>query len=298
MLDWFARIPSLVKIGFGLAGYLVSAFSGRLPEGFQDVGLWVGFAVGTLAVVGLMLHQAQVWRGGKKVTPQDVIYLGVVGAFIFTLVAIGGMVWQHYSPPTISQRTEIATPSSIVATAETKPSKPTRHLSSKDKDNIVNALNELSAVTEKRLRKMMDKVAEAIATWRNSPANVRTAFIPEMQKTLTAAGAEAQSIAKYVRDTWLQENLDYRDELAMVLTAGGEQQAMGLVENFSGEAADFNTAMDAYRKLVDENSTLEQQESAYQLGKPASDKFQKSVEELRAYTNNLAYWIKRTRDEL
>jgi hypothetical protein len=277
-----------------------------LPVAYPNLdpsyGIGALYIAGGLAIIGVLLGLAEIIsiirNQRKKLEPWHLMTTGLGGVSFFAAIAFVGMIWQHYSPPTISETTEIAPPSSTVAIAETKPSKPTRHLSSKDKDNIANALNELSAITEKRLKKMVNKVDDAIRTWRNSPASERTTFVPEMQKTLTDAGAEAQSIAKYVRDVWLQENLNYRDELAAILTVGGEQQAMGLVENFSGEAADFNRAMDAFRILADENSSLVKQESAYQLGRPASDKFQKSIEELRTCINNLAAAIKTKRDEL
>jgi hypothetical protein len=95
---WFERIPQWLKIAFVVAGYLVSAFSGRLPEGWQDIGLWAGIVVGTVALMGLVLHSIVQWRGEKRVTPVDLIILGLGGMILFGCLTLGGVVWQARSP--------------------------------------------------------------------------------------------------------------------------------------------------------------------------------------------------------
>lgn len=67
ILDWIERIPRWVKLAAFAAGGLMSAFSGRLPESLQDLGLWAGIALACLAAVGLGLHASKEWRGARRV---------------------------------------------------------------------------------------------------------------------------------------------------------------------------------------------------------------------------------------
>ncbi len=56
MLDWISRIPWWVKLPSSVAGFLVSAFSSRLPEAYQDLGLWLGLVLFGLSLVALFWH--------------------------------------------------------------------------------------------------------------------------------------------------------------------------------------------------------------------------------------------------
>jgi hypothetical protein len=93
MLDWFARISAWLKLSGVGAGYLLSTFSGRLSEGFQDLGLWVGFAIGTAFLVGLALHVITHLRGGKSVSPVDLVTLGLGGMVVFLALASAGALY-------------------------------------------------------------------------------------------------------------------------------------------------------------------------------------------------------------
>lgn len=98
MLNWFGRIPARVKTLLVITGGLMSTFSGRLPDEFQDIGLYAGLAVGAVALVGLQLHLAQTWRGGRKVGAQDVLFVALVGIALCALLGIGAIIWQYNSP--------------------------------------------------------------------------------------------------------------------------------------------------------------------------------------------------------
>ncbi len=98
MLGWFTRLPKLLQ-GLGVVtAYALSTFSGRLDEGWQDLGLWLGFILGTLFLIGLCLHAVKDWRGSEKVGPTDLIMVGLGGLALFAVVALAGFVWQSYAP--------------------------------------------------------------------------------------------------------------------------------------------------------------------------------------------------------
>ena len=99
MLDWFARLPTWLKLLGAGAGYLMSTFSGRLPEAYQDTGLWFGFAIGTLFLIGLALHAITAGRGAAKVEPTDLIMLGLGGMVLAAALAgsFGSRTGRHRS---------------------------------------------------------------------------------------------------------------------------------------------------------------------------------------------------------
>src|SRR5262245_51161353 len=98
ILDWFERVPAFVKISFAIAGFLMSAFSSRLPDSLQDLGLWSGLTVGGIAVIGLALHAIRESRKGKRVTAVDLTILGLGGLIVFAAITLIGVIWQINSP--------------------------------------------------------------------------------------------------------------------------------------------------------------------------------------------------------
>lgn len=126
MLNWFSAVPAWIKFCFAVAGFLMTAFSGRLAEGLQDVGLYAGFAIGFLAILGLILHIIKNQRGGAAVTPQDMIILGLIGLLGSSGMMLAGYMWQRFSPPadgepkkvTILQDSEFAAPPILYSKAD------------------------------------------------------------------------------------------------------------------------------------------------------------------------------------
>jgi hypothetical protein len=75
-LDWIEAVPRWIKIPFAFAGFLLSAFSSRLPDYLQDFGLWLGLVVLVGAIIALFLHGIRDFFGwwskkAEKPTPQE-----------------------------------------------------------------------------------------------------------------------------------------------------------------------------------------------------------------------------------
>jgi hypothetical protein len=68
-LDWIEAVPRWVKIPFAVAGFLLSAFSSRLPEALQDIGLKLGLILLVGGILALCLHGIRDQFGGKKKRP-------------------------------------------------------------------------------------------------------------------------------------------------------------------------------------------------------------------------------------
>jgi len=96
MLDYFERLPNALKLLGAVSGYLLSCFSGRLPEQFQDAGLYFGLIVGTVFVAGLVLHLLKTQRGSKQVGPSDLIMLGLGAMVLAAATTLAGFVWLHH----------------------------------------------------------------------------------------------------------------------------------------------------------------------------------------------------------
>lgn len=101
MLSWFNRLPAPIKGCGALAGAAVSAFSGRLPEAAQDIGLWLGIGLFLFFIAGLLVHGIKELRGGKQVNPLDVMLASLVGITVFALIGIGGIVWHLRASPSL-----------------------------------------------------------------------------------------------------------------------------------------------------------------------------------------------------
>jgi hypothetical protein len=68
-LDWIEAVPRWVKIPFALAGFLLSAFSSRLPEALQDIGLGLGLILLVGGMLALCLHSIRDRFGSNKKRP-------------------------------------------------------------------------------------------------------------------------------------------------------------------------------------------------------------------------------------
>jgi hypothetical protein len=95
MLQWLEKLPSWLKTLFFIGGSLLSMFSGRLPENIQNFGLFAGFVLIALAIIGLVLHWSRWKRGGKTVAPFDLIITGLAGMGISFALVIAGFIWQQ-----------------------------------------------------------------------------------------------------------------------------------------------------------------------------------------------------------
>lgn len=142
LLGWFARLPRLLQVLGALAGYMLSTFSGELPHGLQKAGLWIGYGIGTAFLIGLALHLLKDWRGKDKVEPVDLVMLGLGGMVLAAGLVLGGLVWQQIATPKQPPLTQQPTPGSD--TVNVLPIKPIRHYSARDKDQISDAVSELS----------------------------------------------------------------------------------------------------------------------------------------------------------
>lgn len=100
-MDWLERLPTWVKAFATIGGVLLTAFAHRLPKGYQTLGLCAGLAVLLVAGLGFVLHVMKEWRGGTAVEPFDVTVLGLGGVAFFSLVALGGLIWQHIQSSTV-----------------------------------------------------------------------------------------------------------------------------------------------------------------------------------------------------
>lgn len=90
------NIPALVRSLFIVGGALMSTFSGRLPDNWQDVGLYAGIAIVILGALATLLHFINEWREkhGKERMTLEPSHLIAVGLFI----ALAGVCWQIFSP--------------------------------------------------------------------------------------------------------------------------------------------------------------------------------------------------------
>lgn len=98
MQQLFGNTPWAIRIALMGGGGLVGAFSGRLPDTWQDIGLYTGLTLCSIGVVATIWHLVNVRRRqrGKPVIMFEPIHLIGVGL----LVALIGVGWQIWRGPT------------------------------------------------------------------------------------------------------------------------------------------------------------------------------------------------------
>jgi len=102
--DLFGSLPWWVTIPLAVGGWWLSSYP---PGWLTTFAPFIGYGAMIVAVAGFVLHTTRFVRGGAKVDAQDWLTLGLVGALIFGLVALGAVVWQrfHFVPVAASGQT-------------------------------------------------------------------------------------------------------------------------------------------------------------------------------------------------
>lgn len=63
-MEFLKRVPIWIRLSFFAGGFLLSAFSSRLPDSLQTAGAFTGFAVMIFAIVSLGIHRIIGWYRG------------------------------------------------------------------------------------------------------------------------------------------------------------------------------------------------------------------------------------------
>ena len=148
---------------------MILAFSSRLPDYLQNMGFAAGCIILALAVVASLLHASQTWRGGNKVAPQDLINVGIVGALVFSMMSVGGVIWQYRSFPN--------TPSLVGLPANGSPTfspqleqapqdvRREPHYTSEDIDSILKMLAHVNQIQKVTLKSILEEVRDECQPW-------------------------------------------------------------------------------------------------------------------------------------
>jgi hypothetical protein len=84
--------PSIIRGSLLVGGVLLSAFADRLPEGLQTLGLVAGIVLIVFAGLAMALQYVRRRRGGKIVSPSDLITIGLGGIALCALIALAGVL--------------------------------------------------------------------------------------------------------------------------------------------------------------------------------------------------------------
>jgi hypothetical protein len=127
----------------------MSAFSSQFPEGLQQLGLYVGIGLASLAFVATVWHcldARRVERGKPrfKLEPSHIIISGLV-------IAAVGVTWQLYRGAAVVQQQPAAQAASPIVSS---PPTPARYYSTADKERISEAFYQLSEILNKPLAKV------------------------------------------------------------------------------------------------------------------------------------------------
>jgi hypothetical protein len=114
--DLFADLPRYVPAVFGAGGFLVSAFSSRFPESWQDIGLYAGIAAaasGALAAVWHGINKWREWQGCPKLQSHPLVVL------VFLLLIAGSVTEYLWFSNALSRKdATIATKDATIATLQ------------------------------------------------------------------------------------------------------------------------------------------------------------------------------------
>lgn len=244
ILDWYDRVPTGVKVLLLLAGALLSASYGRLPEAVQDIGLWFGVALAAVAIFGLLLHAVKEARGGHRVEPNDLITIGLVGLITFGVITLGGFIWQA-----MYHRAQ-ATPSPAIASdiGAWQPLKPSRYYSQADKERIAEALFELSQLSNKQLTKLAEEAERLYVPWETHGANLDNETVARTEAELANLRKETEAVRDAFYVTWLRDYQDYAEDLRPVLYFE-ELGGIHPIVKFSEALQRFQGALEIYRTI-------------------------------------------------
>ena len=154
----FSELPWPARLALIGGGTCVSAFSGRLPEAWQDVGLYCGFAALIYGTLASVWHWINVWR--KNRGAQEIVLGGThLIVFLLTALIIGGGVflWSTKTKNTAvaNLQAEIHDKDTTIADLQTKLSESNEFAMTQRKEKFELA-NELGAA-KKELEEIKNK---------------------------------------------------------------------------------------------------------------------------------------------
>jgi hypothetical protein len=162
-------------------------------------------------------HRSRVLAGERGVEPSHLIFVGIAGAWLFLSLALVGFIWQRYWQPTINQVTESAA-SQPTASASVKPGK---FYSQRNKNEIADALTDLSNILNTTGGDVVNKTQQIMSTWnaqvqtpvgQQPDINVLFGQVNDLEKLTVALNR-----ALYDDDGFLKKYETYKDELDSVL---------------------------------------------------------------------------------
>ena len=98
MREWIAGLPLYVTAPAMLAGALVSAFSGQLPENLQFAGLYLGLVLAVVSAIALVWHLIAKSGGWKLKLEKQPEWLPLIEAKALAIDAGWDMEDRHSTP--------------------------------------------------------------------------------------------------------------------------------------------------------------------------------------------------------
>jgi len=247
-----------------------------VSEGWQDFGLWVGFGLGTLFLIGLCLHAIKDWRGSKKVEPLDVVMLGLGGMVISAALTLGGLIWQNSSAKT----PESAQPVTQTEPAQTAvyapaPQKPIPHYSPGDRDRISDALSEISGIMNQGVMPLFEKGHSVSLGWgKEKTIGATIAGLKEMRPMIYSLNNELDVLRN-------QKYVIYRDLLNDVLRINPEAQLSKVLTR----GMDFEQSLETAQSIF--NAAPQLKEQIVKMVHPADSFFAHANNELKPWVQDV-----------
>jgi hypothetical protein len=220
-------------------GSLVMAFSGRLPDAWQDFGLYCGLIAVAVGVLATAFHHANLARQKQGKSPLRFETIHLVAMLL--AVGLGWTGWQLYSIP--------RTPKAIVESAPPTTNKSilvsSRYYSAKNKEEVSGILDTVSNAINKPLNHILELTEIAInkSPW-DRPGEDTAPYIKRMDDILS----EISKLRYSLYDDLYKDNPDYRIELNALL------YPIEPFLNFQSGAADFRVGLGSWSAL---NNTLD-----------------------------------------
>jgi hypothetical protein len=138
MPRWITELPWWVRLPGFVAGFLMSAFATKFPDGFQALGLYAGLVLALWTAGATAWHRADLWRIGRgkprvRLEPSHLIIIGLA-------IAVVGMAWQLYQGPKVIKEV-VQVP--IAATPPPAKPSPPRQLTAYEKEQRLRAVDEI-----------------------------------------------------------------------------------------------------------------------------------------------------------